>query len=199
MSSDSRFPASVHADRLRRAAVETGTRDLLALLVTPSSDYGYLLGYLPPAMERLTCLIVPADGTPALVLPRLEEPLARHELGDLAEQIDILPWDETDDPFAVVRRRVSPNGGPMRAAVQDQMFARFVLRLGAALDPIQLVEAGPAMAALRRRKTAEEVSRLRAAAAAADQAMIAITGERLSGRREDEVSRRIRELRFVRT
>lgn len=194
MSSGSRFPASVHADRLRRAAVETGSRDLLALLVTPSSDYAYLLGYLPPAMERLTCLIVPAEGTPALVLPRLEEPLARHELGELADQIDILAWDETDDPFAAVRRRVSPDGGPMRAAVQDQMFARFVLRLGAALDPVQLVEAGPAMAALRRRKTAEEVSRLRAAAAAADQAMIAITGERLSGRSEEEVSRRIREL-----
>ena len=52
MSSGSRFPASVHADRLHRAAAEAGSRDLLALLVTPSSDYAYLLGYLPPALER---------------------------------------------------------------------------------------------------------------------------------------------------
>jgi Xaa-Pro aminopeptidase len=193
MSSGSGFAASVHADRLRRAAREAAARDVLALLITPSPDYAYLLGYHPPALERLTCLIVPADGTPSLVVPRLEEPLARHELGDLTDEIDLLPWDETDDPFALVRGRLSLDG-PMRVAVQDQMFARFVLRLGAALDPVQLVEAGPSMAALRRTKTPEEIDRLRAAAAAADQAMLAITGERLSGRSEADVSRRIREL-----
>jgi Xaa-Pro aminopeptidase len=193
MSSGLGFAASVHADRLRRAAREAAARDVLALLITPSPDYAYLLGYHPPALERLTCLIVPADGTPSLVVPRLEEPLARHELGDLTDEIDLLPWDETDDPFALVRGRLSLDG-PMRVAVQDQMFARFVLRLGAALDPVQLVEAGPSMAALRRTKTPEEIDRLRAAAAAADQAMLAITAERLSGRSEDDVSRRIREL-----
>jgi Xaa-Pro aminopeptidase len=193
MSSGSGFAASVHADRLRRAAREAAARDVLALLITPSPDYAYLLGYHPPALERLTCLIVPAEGAPSLVMPRLEEPLARHELADLTDEIDLLPWDETDDPFALVRGRLSLDG-PMRVAVQDQMFARFVLRLGAALDPVQLVEAGPSMAALRRTKTPEEIDRLRAAAAAADQAMLAITAERLSGRSEDDVSRRIRDL-----
>ena len=193
MTSGPGFAASVHADRLRRAAREAAARDVLALLVTPSSDYAYLLGYHPPALERLTCLVVPAEGAPSLVVPRLEEPLARHELGDLADEIDLLPWDETDHPFALVRARLTLDG-PMRVAVQDQMYARFVLRLGAALDPVQLVEAGPSMAALRRTKTPEEIDRLRAAAAAADQAMLAITAERLSGRSEDDVSRQIREL-----
>jgi Xaa-Pro aminopeptidase len=194
MTSGARFTASVHADRLRRAAAQASSRDVQALLITPSSDYAYLLGYRPPALERLTCLVVPTDGDPSLVLPRLEEPLARHELGELAERIDILPWDETDDPFALVRGRLSPVDRPMRVAVQDQMFARFVLRLRAALDPVELVEAGPSMAALRRIKTQEEVDRLRAAASAADEAMRAIIGERLSGRSEEEVSAHIREL-----
>ncbi len=194
MSSGSGFSASVHADRLRRAAAQAAERDVLALLITPSSDYAYLLGYHPPALERLTCLIIPADGSPSLVVPRLEEPLARHELGELADEVEILMWDETDDPFRLVRRHLSGGAEPMRVAVQDQMFARFVLRLRAALDPIELVEAGPSMAALRRIKTPEEVDRLRAAAAAADQAMLRITAERLSGRTEAEVSLHIREL-----
>ena len=59
-------PASVaaaHRDRLRRAAAEASGRGVDALLITPSPDYTYLLGYAPPAMERLTCLIVPADGS----------------------------------------------------------------------------------------------------------------------------------------
>jgi Xaa-Pro aminopeptidase len=50
------------------------------------------------------------------------------------------------------------------------------------------------MAALRRVKGPDEVDQLRIAAAAADQAMLGITEERLSGRTEAEVSRRIGEL-----
>ncbi len=191
MTSSGRFPTSVHADRLRRAAHEAAARDVDALLVTPSSDYAYLLGYHAPELERLTCLILPAEGDPVLVLPRLEEPLARHALGDLCDAVVLSPWQETDDPFTIVRAHL---GGALRVGIQDQMWGRFVLRLLGALEPAQLVEAGPTMAALRRTKTAEEVERLRAAAAAADQAMLAITGERLSGRTEAEVSARVREL-----
>ncbi|HEY6607647.1 MAG TPA: Xaa-Pro peptidase family protein, partial [Candidatus Limnocylindria bacterium] len=182
---------SIYRDRLRRAAEAAAERGIDALLITPSEDYAYLLGYRAPAMERLTCLVVPADGEPALVLPRLEEPLARHELDGLEHEIEILPWDETDDPIQLVRSLV---GGALRVAVQDQMWARFALRIRAALDPAELVAAGPAMSGLRRIKSPEEVDLLRAAAAAADSAMLAITGEPLAGRVEAEVSRRIREL-----
>ena len=183
--------ASIHRDRLGRAAAAAAEGGVDALLITPSQDYAYLLGYRAPAMERLTCLIVPADGGPSLVLPRLEEPLARHGLADLAEDLEIVAWDETDDPIRVVQTII---GSASRVAVQDQMWARFALALQAALDPAQLVAAGPTMSALRRIKSADEIDRLRAAASAADQAMLAITGERLSGRSEAEVSRRIREL-----
>ncbi|MEA2652226.1 MAG: hypothetical protein QOI85_1947 [Chloroflexota bacterium] len=185
------FVSSVHRDRLSRAAAEATERGVDALLVTPSPDYAYLLGYHAPALERLTCLIVPADGEPALVLPRLEEPLARHQLGELANEITLVPWDETDDPIHLVQVIVA---GARRVAVQDQMWARVALRLRAALDPTELVAAGPTMSALRRIKSPDEVARLRSAAAAADTVMAAVLAERLSGRTESELSRHIREL-----
>ena len=186
-----RFPAAVYRDRLRAAAGMAGERGLDALLITPSPDYAYLLGYQAPALERLTCLVLPAEGDPILVLPRLEEPLAIHELDDLADSLGFVPWEETDDPIRLVQGLL---GGVRRVGIQDQMWARFALRLGAALDPAELVAAGPSMGALRGVKSPEEIDRLRAAAAAADQAMQAITGERLSGRSEADVSRRIRDL-----
>ena len=185
-----RVARSIHRERLRRAAAAAAERAVDALLITPSPDYAYLLGYRAPAMERLTCLVVPADGRASLVLPRLEEPLARHELGDLVDAVEIIAWDETDDPIRVVQRLV---GSALRVAVQDQMWARFALRLRAALDPAQMVEAGHTMSALRSVKSPEEIERLRAAGAAADEAMRAVTEERLSGRTEVEVSRRIGE------
>jgi Xaa-Pro aminopeptidase len=187
-----RFADVVHLDRLQRAAEEAGGRGIDALLITPSTDYTYLLGYDAPALERLTCLILPASGTPTLVLPRLEEPLARHQLGSVAEAVEIRPWEETEDPFRLVRAGL--RGSALRVGIQDQMWARFVLRLRAALDPIELVEAGPSLSALRRIKSPDEIDRLRAAARAADEAMLAITAERLSGRTEAEVSSHIAEL-----
>ncbi len=186
-----RFPDAVYADRLRRVTAEAAARGIGALLVSPSADYEYLLGYRAPTLERLTCLILPAEGVPALVVPRLEEPLARHALGDLAEDLEIIPCREGDDPFRLVKGRLD---GALRVGLQDQMWSRFVLRFVALLEPAELVDASPAIAAVRRVKAPEEVERLRAAAAAADAAMLAITAERLSGRTEAEVSRRINEL-----
>ena len=183
-----RFADAVYASRLRRVAGEAEARGIDALLVTPSADYEYLLGYRPPALERLTCLVVPVGGRPALVLPHLEEPLARHAMGALADDLELIPWEETDDPFRLVRERVR---GQLRIGLQDQMWSRFVLRLKALLDPAELVDAGPPMGAVRRVKEPEEVERLAAAAAAADAALLSILGERLAGRSEAEVSHRI--------
>jgi len=186
-----RFPPSTYVARLARAAAEAATRDIDALLITPSADYAYLLGYPPPAMERLTCLIIPSGAAPVLILPRLEEPLARNEIGNLDEIVEIVAWDETDDPFRIVAERLP---GVLRVGLQDQMWARSALRLAAQLEPAELVEAGPTMSALRRIKDPLEIDRLRAAGAAADAAMLAITQERFTGRSEAQVSRRINEL-----
>jgi Xaa-Pro aminopeptidase len=185
------FAASTHRARLRRAAAAAAERAVDALLITPSPDYAYLLGYSAPALERLTCLVLPVEGVPVLVLPRLEEPLARHSLGALVDEIEIVPWDETDDPTRAVQALV---GQARRVAVQDQMWARFALRLGAALDPAELVPAGPTMSELRAIKDPEEIERLRVAAAAADRAMLAVTEEGLTGRTEAEVGRHVRDL-----
>jgi Xaa-Pro aminopeptidase len=186
-----RFADAVYADRLRRTVAEAASRGIGALLVTPSADYEYLLGYRAPALERLTCLILPVEAAPTLVLPRLELPQARHAMGALAEELELVPWDETEDPFQLVSSRLV---GALRVGLQDQMWSRFVLRLRALLDPAELVDASPAIGAVRRVKQPEEVDRLRAAAAAADEAMRGIMAERLSGRTEAEVSRHISEL-----
>ncbi|HEV8252656.1 MAG TPA: Xaa-Pro peptidase family protein [Candidatus Limnocylindria bacterium] len=186
-----RFADAVYADRIRRATSEAAARGIGALLVTPSADYEYLLGYRAPALERLTCLILPVDGTPTLVVPRLELPLARSSIGALADELELMPWDDTDDPFRLVSDRLV---GALRVGLQDQMWSRFVLRLRALLEPAELVDASPAIGAVRRIKQPEEVDRLRSAAAAADEAMLAITREHLSGRTEAEVSRHVSEL-----
>ena len=68
--------AAARAERLARARKEQAERGVDALLLGPSADLTYLTGYDPPALERLTMLVVPAAGEPRLVVPALEAPLA---------------------------------------------------------------------------------------------------------------------------
>ena len=124
--SSARFATDVYVARLDRAIQQAALREIDAVLVTPSPDYGYLLGYTPPALKRLTCLVLPANAAPTLVVPRLEEPLARHELGDLADRVEVMSWEETDDPYRLVAGLLP---GARRVAIEDHMPARFVLRL----------------------------------------------------------------------
>ena len=97
----------------RQVAAETGV-DLL--VVTPGSDLRYLCGYSAHAMERLTALAVPRQGEPFLVVPRLEAPMVdASPAGGLG--LEVLAWDETDDPFALLGRTATARLGAAPARV----------------------------------------------------------------------------------
>jgi Xaa-Pro dipeptidase len=67
-------PLQTLTARLARARDAAHAAGLAALLLTPSPDLRYLLGIGGESHERLTCLVLPADGDPALVVPALERP-----------------------------------------------------------------------------------------------------------------------------
>src|ERR1022692_2697026 len=101
--SDQLYPAS----RLTAAAAATARAGLDALLLTPGPDLRYVTGYDAQQLERLTCLAVPAAGDPFLVVPRLELPAAQASPAG-ASGLEMVAWDETDDPYALVTRRLGP-------------------------------------------------------------------------------------------
>jgi Xaa-Pro aminopeptidase len=185
--------ASAFSDRLARAQKAAAEHELAALLITPGADLRYLTGYQAMPLERLTCLVLPAGGDPVLVVPLLERPAALaspvSELG-----LAVRPWEETDDPFALVAKLVGAGTGPgPRLAVSNRMWAEQVLRIGAALPGADLRLAGDVLRELRVRKSADEVAALRRAGAAIDQ-VHARMGEWLRpGRTEAEVGRDIAE------
>jgi Xaa-Pro aminopeptidase len=167
-------------DRARKAAAAAGTD---ALLIAPGSDLRYLLGQEGGSFERLTTLVVPAEGTPALVVPKLEAPgYAQVPADDLG--IDVLTWVDGDDPYRLVAGRFGRAG---RVAVSDFTPALHVLALRDALGDAEQTLAGPVVRELRMRKDAAEVDALRTAGAAIDR-VHARVGEWLrAGRTEAEV------------
>ena len=90
--------------RLARAQRLTAERGIDALLITPGANLRYLTGYHALPLERLTCLVLPADGDPALVVPALERPAAVASGVD----IDIAAWNETDNPCCLLYTSPSP-------------------------------------------------------------------------------------------
>ncbi|MCU0504334.1 MAG: Xaa-Pro peptidase family protein [Chloroflexi bacterium] len=181
--------------RARHLALEAG-RD--ALLVGVGADLRYLSGYAPPPLERLTMLVVPAHGRPSLVVPRLEAMAARAIPVVEAETVAVVPWDETDDPFALVAglvERGAPDGArpPSAVAVSDRLWATFVLHLQEALPTARFSLLSDVLRGERIVKDPDEVDLLRAAAHAADRALEQVAHGRLIGRTEADVSREVRD------
>ncbi|TMR35144.1 aminopeptidase P family protein [Actinomadura geliboluensis] len=174
-------------ERIGRVREATAKAGLGAVLLTPGPDLRYVTGYEALQLERLTCLAVPAEGEPFLVVPRLELPAAQESpVGELG--VELVPWDETDDPYALTAARL-PKAG--KIGVADRMWAVMALRFRAALPGAEQVAAGPVLRELRMRKSAAEVAALREAGAAIDRVHRLVPGLLKAGRTERGVGRDI--------
>ena len=174
------YPAS----RLERAAEAAARAGLDALLLTPGPDLRYLTGYETHQSERLTCLAVPASGPAFLVVPRLE--LASAQVSPVSGMnLDLVVWDETDDPYQAVAQRL---GGPATVGLAGQMWAMMVLRFRDAMPGARQALASSALRALRIRKTPAEIAALAEAGAAIDRVHAAVPQWLRPGRTEREAA-----------
>ncbi|EXU69837.1 dipeptidase [Streptomyces sp. PRh5] len=178
------------ADRLERAREAAADAGLGALLISPGADLRYLTGYHALPLERLTCLVLPVDGEPFLLVPELERPAAlASPAGNLG--IEITGWAETEDPYALVAARLP--AGMARVGVDNHMWAEKVVAFRAVLPDTDQALAGEVLGRLRIRKSEAEAEALRRAGAAIDR-VHARMGEWLrAGRTEREVGRDIAE------
>jgi Xaa-Pro aminopeptidase len=178
----------VTIDRVHQARELAEEVGVDVVVVTPGSDLRYLCGYSAHAMERLTALAVPRRGDPLLLVPRLEAPMVvASPAGGLG--LDLLAWDETDDPFALLAGAVRARLGaaPARVAVGARTWAEHALGIQRAMRGAALELAGPVVDRLRMVKSPAEVEELAAAGAAIDR-VHARMGEWLRvGRTEAEV------------
>ncbi|MBI2780833.1 MAG: aminopeptidase P family protein [Chloroflexi bacterium] len=187
--------ATVVADRLARTQAALRSTGAVALLAGVGADLRYLTGYSAHALERLTLLVLPATGAATLVVPRLEAMAAEACPAAVAGLVDLVAWDETDDPYALVAGRLSDAGasGAARLLVDPGLPARHLLALERVLPGRAFGLATDATRALRIVKDAGEIELLRRAARAADRVVAQIAAGRLIGRTEADVSREVRE------
>ena len=174
-------------DRVSHAQKAAAGAGVDALLVTPGPDLRWLTGYDALPLERLTCLVLPADGPAFMLAPGLEVPaVLASPVRDL--DVEVVGWGETDDPYAVIAARL---GSPARVALANRMWAEQVLRMRAALPGAEQSLASGVIGELRMRKSPEEVDALRRAGQAIDRVHARMAEFLRPGRTEREAGREI--------
>jgi Xaa-Pro aminopeptidase len=173
------YPARIERARARMKAL-----DVDVLLLSVGADLPYFTGYEAMPLERLTMLVLPRQGDAKLVVPRLEAP----RIVERPEVFEIVPWEETEDPVALVADLAAR---PEIAAIGDQTWARFVLDLERALPATDFRKASLVTAPLRMVKDDDEIAALTRAAHAVDAIAIELRGGRFAGRTELDVHREL--------
>jgi Xaa-Pro aminopeptidase len=172
----------MHSARLDRVRAAMGERGVEVLLVSVGADLPWLIGYEAMPLERLTMLVLPAEGDATLVVPRLEASrvVERPEFG-------MRPWGETEDPLDLVAELV---GAARRVGIGDRTWAQFVLGLQQRLPEVELRRASEVTGPLRAVKDPAEIEALARAAAAVDGIAADLQGGAipLVGRTEAQVS-----------
>lgn len=181
------FGASIDYGARREKIVAALARrriDLIAL--SPGDNLRYLLGYTPHPDERPCYLVLTVSGEGLFLVPALNESQARAH-----SDLPVLSYADADGPAAALAELARRTGlaKANRVAVDDAMRADFLLLLQRQAASAEFVPAGPDLVnPLRMRKEPAERERLRAAAALADQAVLAAVAALRPGVTERKVA-----------
>ena len=171
------------ADRIERVRSRMQELEVDTLLLSVGPELPYLTGYEAMPLERLTMLVLPAEGDATLVVPELEAP----RVVERPDVFSLRPWGETEDPVAIVARLV---GSAPSLAIGDRTWARFLVDLQDVLDGRAWRRAVDVVGPVRAIKDDAEIEALRSAGAAADRVARQLQAGDipLRGRTEAEVS-----------
>lgn len=166
----------------RRAALAeaAAAAGLAGLVVGPGADLRYLIGRTQGSHERMTALVLPADGDPYLITPSLERP--GWDGSDAAASLEIRTWLDGDNPYALLPQGL--DGG--KVGVDDYFYAAHLLGLQERTGATA-VRGGEVIALQRMRKSPAEIAALEAIAAANDGVQRRVAEWLVPGRTEDEV------------
>jgi Xaa-Pro aminopeptidase len=186
--SSARFNTDVYAARLRSAAAAADAAGLAGLVITPGYDLRYLVGSRAQTFERLTALVVPADGsTPTVAVPRLELASLK-ESAILELGLAVRDWVDGDDPYALVAAALPGSA----VAVTDAMPALHLLPLASVLGEVPVL-ATDVLRQLRMIKDPSEIDALTRAGAAIDRVHARVPEFLKPGRTEADVAADIAE------
>lgn len=185
---------AIRAERLRRAQAEMNRHGVDWLVAGASADLWYLTGYPGHLSERLSALLLPRTGDPLYLVPTLEAPT----LDGQRDLLDLHTWEETQDPAAIAATLMGGAAGSPVVAVNDDLWAVFLLRLQAAAPNARWQDAGTLLRPLRAVKDGREIEVMREVARRTDDAWEEFISRPIAGLTEKQALARLLELTHAR-
>ena len=178
------FAPEVYAQRLKRAQEITKAAGIDAVVVATGEDFFYLVGSTLSSHERLTALIIPAEGTPQLFAPGTD--ILDLNLSPVPQlDVQVHGWNDADDIYGQVADVIGRNAGKVAATAALTADHLFQLQ---GLISAEWVLANTALAELFSSKDPAEIDELRKAAQAIDRVHGQVPELLQPGRTEREVA-----------
>ena len=178
------FAPEVYAQRLKRAQEITKAAGIDAVVVATGEDFFYLVGSTLSSHERLTALIIPADGTPQLLAPGTD--ILDLNLSPVPQlDVQVHGWNDGDDIYGQVADAIGRDASKVAATAALTADHLFQLQ---GLMSAEWVLANTALAELFSSKDPAEIDELRTAAQAIDRVHAEVPELLQPGRTEREVA-----------
>ena len=178
------FAPEVYAQRLKRAQEITKAAGIDAVVVATGEDFFYLVGSTLSSHERLTALIIPAEGTPQLFAPGTD--ILDLNLSPVPQlDVQVHGWNDGDDIYGQVADAIGRDAGKVAATAALTADHLFQLQ---GLISAEWVLANTALAELFSSKDPAEIDELRKAAQAIDRVHGQVPELLQPGRTEREVA-----------
>jgi Xaa-Pro dipeptidase len=157
-------PPITSAERMQRLAAakdKMRAQGIGAVIVESGPSLDYFTGIQWFRSERLTAVVIPAEGDPIVVTPFFESPSIKEMLLVPAE---IRTWNEDEEPLKLVADFLRERGVASRPIAFEENDRFFIEdRLKQQLPGIPVVNGNPVVRALRLIKSPAELSLMQAA------------------------------------
>ncbi|NLZ58065.1 MAG: aminopeptidase P family protein [Corynebacterium sp.] len=188
-SSTNNFPAAVYAQRLAQAQAGAAKAGLNGLIIGTGAELAYLTGSWISTHERLTALVIPALGTPTIILPAVDR-------GDLALSavpelnIKIRGWIDGEDAHTLAIEALADSAAEViGVGIGSSITADHLIPIQSQLPAnIRYELAVQVLKELFVSKDEAEITQLREAGAAIDRVHAQVPALLTAGRTEQEVA-----------
>lgn len=187
--STNNFPATVYAQRLTQAQAGAAKAGLNGLIIGTGAELAYLTGSWISTHERLTALVIPALGTPTIILPAVDR-------GDLALSavpnlnIEVRGWIDGENAHALAIEALADSATEVTGVgIGSSITADHLIPIQSQLPAnIRYELAVQVLKELFVSKDDAEITQLREAGAAIDRVHAQVPALLTAGRTEQEVA-----------
>jgi Xaa-Pro dipeptidase len=159
----------VYRARLERVQKQLDATEADCAILTPSSNYQYLVGYNYEMRERPVMLLIQKNSDPVLIVPGFEE--SNHATRTWIKQIMV--WQEDENPYALVADTLKKSSGDLAVLLDDSLPVGIYWSLEKSLGGFKKVlSITPMLNELRLLKTENEIALMRKAGHVIDDAVM---------------------------